>query len=449
MTTSDDNQTKKPEVAAGLIALANEPLLAHQSGQLRRLAADLEDRDRAAAWSELNLNQVFVPDEQVLAEEPFSKRIRNAEIARGVLIFLPLLITWLGIALATRAYSAALEKSPELAGQPFVALWERGFDGAGSFSLPLSTVALLDVIAIAALIAVAVYLQNERARTEIRQIGDLQRVRNQLASTLLDASLLLVPAKLASPQRFQVELNESARSMHRLLDQIRGSAESNALASTAAAEATTRLVNSADALTEASTRVEAASDGIASSLGDIRQPVEDLGEAMSELQASTRDQQVALSSVARELIATLGQLQSTAEEADSRAASLSGQLDASVRTHQQYAAELGRGLTDQQALTAALGAATSSLADVHHQIAAGSQAAASSAQQATAASQQFVELVNRSTEAIGALVESQKALSELLRVSNASVEVGVSRLRTDLEQLHVVLNWLSDLGRTG
>ena len=444
--------TSKPNagtVAQRLRNLAKEPLLAHHASQLGQLATDLAVGKRAACWAELDLHEAFVVDEHGSEEALYTRKIRNAEIARGALIFLPLVITWIGIALATQAYSAALEQSPELAGQAFIALWERGFDGAGSFSIPLSTVALLDVIAIAALIAVAVYLQIARSRAEVTQTADLQRVRTQLASALLDASLHLAPAKYSSPERFQAALNDSAESMGVLLEQLKESAASSAKAAATASEATARLTSSADTLSGASERVEVASGQFTASVEQIQTPLSELTEAMSALEASAARQHSELSAVTAQLAATLSGLQLTAQRADDRAATLATQLGASLTAHQQYATELGRGMADQQALTAALSAAASSLAGVHQQIAVGSQAAAASAQEATAASQQFLAEMTRAVDGVSALIQSQEAFTELLRVSNASVEVGTARLRSDLEQLHAVLSWLSELGRAG
>jgi hypothetical protein len=445
-TTSSSHFNPKPPVAAHLVALADEPLLAHHHDQLRRLADALGDPEQGAYWSELNLSDVFKVDDLASEEVLLSPRIRNGEILRGALIFLPIVITWLGIALATRAYAAALEARPELSDQAFIALWERGFDGAGSFSVPLSVVALLDVVAISALIAVAVYLQNLRARAEIAQAEDLQRVRTGLAAALIDASLLLVPVRFASPARFQASLVDSAESMSQLLEQIKVSTATSTAAAAKAVSAVQGLAGLAEALVDASGRVEVASGQLASSVGKLQPPLANLGEAMSSLEGTSVGQQAALSLVASQLVATLEQLQASADQADSRTAALAGQLDGSLRSHMHYATELGRGLTDQQALVSALTAAASNLTGVHHQIAAGSQAAALSAQQATAASQQFLAETSRAADAVTTMLQSQQEFVELIRVSNASVEVGVSRLRSDLEQLHTVLAWLVELG---
>src|SRR5260370_34153972 len=59
--------------------------------------------------------------------------IELLELARNVFIFVPIIITWLGISQATSKYhellSHCLNKCPDQVSQPFLYLWEQGFGG--------------------------------------------------------------------------------------------------------------------------------------------------------------------------------------------------------------------------------------------------------------------------------------------------------------------------------
>ncbi len=86
------------------------------------------------------------------------------EVARNVVIFLPIAVTWYGLATASAGYAELLTKDPSLAGLPFLLLWQESFRGTGSV-ISFSTLATIDASLIGLLIALSLALN---AHSEVR-----------------------------------------------------------------------------------------------------------------------------------------------------------------------------------------------------------------------------------------------------------------------------------------
>jgi len=101
------------------------------------------------------------------------------ELARNVLVFAPIAVTWFGLATATDAYAKLLEAKPELLDRPFLLLWEQGFQGAG-FSIVFSTLATIDASLIAVLIVLSLAIHAQ---------SDLRGARTRVASLLKESQI--------------------------------------------------------------------------------------------------------------------------------------------------------------------------------------------------------------------------------------------------------------------
>jgi len=89
------------------------------------------------------------------------------EVARNVLVFAPIAVTWFGLSRATEAYAGLLTAKPELAAKPFLLLWEQGFEGAAGV-LTFSTVAIIDASLIALLIVISLLIH---IRADVRDVA--------------------------------------------------------------------------------------------------------------------------------------------------------------------------------------------------------------------------------------------------------------------------------------
>lgn len=111
---------------------------------------------------------------------------------RNAMVFLPLLVTWLGISASMSAYYDLITAQPALADQSFIYLWEGGF--GGRTTLTLSTIAFLDgillvIIFIITIAADRVYRRAEQLAQEMAQNQDLLLAKAK--QTAYDAALLL------------------------------------------------------------------------------------------------------------------------------------------------------------------------------------------------------------------------------------------------------------------
>ncbi|WP_434446572.1 hypothetical protein [Lentzea sp. E54] len=178
-------------VASRLDALASEPAYQNFNADLRRLAQDLRAAD-TAAWRRVDLLAYFDPASvKGRARGLLAVLSRRVEIVRNVLLFTPLLFTWVGIFAAVQAYrellAAPWTEQAQFEDASFLQLWTRGFGDRTWWTL--DHVAMCDFLALAAVIVVFLvgsWMQNRTAAAEERD--RMARV-SELRSVLVDAGL--------------------------------------------------------------------------------------------------------------------------------------------------------------------------------------------------------------------------------------------------------------------
>jgi hypothetical protein len=88
------------------------------------------------------------------------------EVARNVLVFAPIALTWYGLSTATDAYQKLISAKPDLVTRPFLLLWQEGFEAPGV--LKFSTLAIIDASLIGILIVLSLLIHY---RAEIHDVG--------------------------------------------------------------------------------------------------------------------------------------------------------------------------------------------------------------------------------------------------------------------------------------
>jgi ABC-type amino acid transport system permease subunit len=134
------------------------------------------------------------------------------EVARNVLVFAPIAVTWFGLSTATEAYATLMSQRPDLVTRPFLLLWQEGFDGVGG-TMRFSTLAIVDASLIGLLIVLSLLIH---FRIDVRDVALRTRVllkeseiRGLLAHTLalssddadLPASAALIDQMVAEERR--------------------------------------------------------------------------------------------------------------------------------------------------------------------------------------------------------------------------------------------------------
>ncbi|MEV0126009.1 hypothetical protein AB0I16_31445 [Streptomyces sp. NPDC050703] len=253
--------------------LAALPELSPRSAELDALNKDLGSVSRLDQWAEVDLVQAYVRPESVISppEQASGKRDRLLEAALGVLVFVPLLITWYGLREAVRAYGELAEEQPKQATRPFLQLWQSGFGGHLSSLGRFENVALMAVLLIALLVALSCWHARVRVRAdreEAAQEAARERLLAELASVLTRAQMVLAPHRGASPQQFAAELTKAAKEMGDLTAKAARSHQALSGATASVGQATDALKNAALTLTKEVPKLGAVADRIDTTLRD-------------------------------------------------------------------------------------------------------------------------------------------------------------------------------------
>lgn len=106
----------------------------------------------------------------------FSQKTRQVEKFRNILVLLPLCLTWIGLSIASTAYSQALFQQPKLIESPFLKLWIDGFPTVTHLNMggiliapaivhffAFSDVAIFDALLFIGLIGLTLWVQKSDA----------------------------------------------------------------------------------------------------------------------------------------------------------------------------------------------------------------------------------------------------------------------------------------------
>lgn len=261
------------DVAATLRGLATDARLAGSREELEALADALTGPDNELdQWMYLDLPSAFIPTDTPPREREGRGWHRYLHIAPQFLVFLPILITWLGLSMASHAYNTLLQSGQDLEQRNFLELWQQGFDGTIPAFLTFEKVALYTVAAIVLLLAVGLWSAVDRRNQE--ELSDYQdeTFRQRLASTLVSAMRVLASHRVEAPMRFEAGLTRTAEQladMHSEAKKLQTSARSAVTAST-----------------KASDQLSASVTDIAASIGSIAARLEDLENAVASLRAN-------------------------------------------------------------------------------------------------------------------------------------------------------------------
>jgi ABC-type transporter Mla subunit MlaD len=179
--------------------------------RLQALRDAVSGQAPSAPWIGADVHALVAPDLIVEAYrasrqgggQPWESLLRLLEGLRNVIIFLPIVVTWFGISQASMAYQAMLQPClararsgcPSDSTQPFLYLWEQGFDGHLSswFGLhpTLSLVGLIDASILLLVIGLTLLVMLLNRREERLLERRVQIFHSRLVQALTGATLLL------------------------------------------------------------------------------------------------------------------------------------------------------------------------------------------------------------------------------------------------------------------
>ncbi|WP_165985619.1 hypothetical protein [Streptomyces sp. YIM 98790] len=301
--------TNRGDLAHQLRLLAREPELSEQKTALIALADDLDTGSDLDRWARLDLvGTLGSPDG--LTEGPVPAATRRAgwlEGFLGVLVFVPLLVTWWGLRAAGQAYSELAAADPEQAARPFLQLWLNDFEGELSGFGRFDHIALTAVLLIMGIVLIALWHGTDRARSE-RAERERERRREQLAARLVAVltrvQLAVTPQLAGSPQRFADELTKAAGELRAMIGKAAKGQQATESAVAAAERATKALREAAQRLSDAVVPLNASTDRLESAVrngqdetarlsaanaAEVRGVGDRVGEAGLRIESALRD----------------------------------------------------------------------------------------------------------------------------------------------------------------
>lgn len=190
------------------------------SERLRDLADSVGTDDGRLRWADVDLRRAFNTEHlahayAVRREGGYTpKSVDQADKIRNVLVLAPILLTWFALFEASRSYNRYITAHPDDIRLPFLLLWQRGFGGeSGILATSFSTVAIIDALIIAFIIALTYYSHGRREEHEDSISTTAMSFQVSLDNVLAEATVALAPDRAGRPAML-------ARSVDRMADRF-------------------------------------------------------------------------------------------------------------------------------------------------------------------------------------------------------------------------------------
>jgi hypothetical protein len=232
-TWQTNGDPRPNEISAELdgIAASLAEVDSRSSERISSLSRALSSDQGVRHWSDVDLRRVFNVERlshlYALRREGgyASGPIDLADKIRNVLVLVPILLTWAALAEAARSYSNYLAKNPDKSNQPFLLLWQQGFDGQAAFFQPtFSSVAILDAAIIVVIILLTFYSHGRKETREDKIADTASNFQAAFENVLAEASVLLATDRASRPQQLASSVESLAvrfeRSTQELLTQL-------------------------------------------------------------------------------------------------------------------------------------------------------------------------------------------------------------------------------------
>lgn len=191
---------------------------------LRELSAAVGGDVSAEDWAATNLQQVINPEalaEGIKARALPPVWLRRLEWLRNILIFAPLAFTWLAISQATDKYQALLTNNNTLTGQPFLLLWQQGFNHTLWGPFILSNLAFWDSFMLAAILILTGIVNWRYSINHAQAEQKADQLREDITLALGDATLCLTTAQRVSRLQLQQQPKDTEAVVKLLFDFIK------------------------------------------------------------------------------------------------------------------------------------------------------------------------------------------------------------------------------------
>jgi hypothetical protein len=222
------------------------------------------DFDTARQWASIDLFGVFLGDgTEALPADPGGGFWRFLEAAVQVGVFIPIAVTWIGLATAAWVYRSA-ENGGTLGGESFLQGWERGF-GELPAGLTFDWFATYTCMLVTLLVAATAALLRHRLRADQAEAEQ----RRQLTEALVAAHLVLAPYRLPAEERAARELDVAADKVTALVSAFDAATGNMSASAGAAGAAADKMTATATAFGIATKAMTATADKVKATAGAV------------------------------------------------------------------------------------------------------------------------------------------------------------------------------------
>jgi hypothetical protein len=216
-------------IKVNLKAVANTIKESDESAaqRLEELSLAVGGGSNADAWASCDVYQMIEPENVIKRYKDL--HVTNTfhswlEWGRNILIFAPLVVTWLGVSQAVERYNQYINANPDQSIQPFLLLWQQGFGNTLPGILKLSSLAFIDFILLMTVLVLTV-AAHSMSNTVIQQREkEAEDLRCQLTHALSGAALLLRTRNWQQPTNMLTHFDQVTQqfdsTITKLLDQI-------------------------------------------------------------------------------------------------------------------------------------------------------------------------------------------------------------------------------------
>lgn len=243
--------------------LADAEAAGHRAAGLRSLEQALREETDLGRWADCDLFAVL--DVDGASPPPVERRslLRSGSL-RTILVFAPVLVTWVGLLFAGKAYAQMTAAGEGVDGQSFLQLWLDGFGGRTAMSL--DRVAELAVVLITAAIAVSVATDRRQRADEQAALEAGQDHRQRLRAFVARTTLALAPHRSNAAEQLGAHFERGLTELGRLVaETIRLHADTSALVATVR-ESSSTAITAAQAAQDGGSQVGAAATALTSAV---------------------------------------------------------------------------------------------------------------------------------------------------------------------------------------
>ncbi|WP_432523971.1 hypothetical protein [Kineococcus sp. SYSU DK006] len=348
-------------LAAEAAALAGEEPAAHRAQTLGAFATALGTGEQLGRWADSDLFEVLDVED---AAAPVVQRrsVLRSGALRTVLVFAPVMVTWVGLLFAGRAYGQMSAAGEAADGQSFLQLWLDGFGDRTHFSL--DRVAELAVLLIAAAIAVTVATDRRQRADEAAALAADTAHRQRLRAFAARATLAMAPHRSNAAEQLGAHFERGLTELGRLVaETIRLHADTSALVATVRTSSEKAIVaaNAANAggadVARAATELQGAVTEAVTRHGELiaadrEQHTRTLAESTSSLTSALAQVREASAEALREglqgrdrVLSAVEGVSASIELLSTRTAESMAELTASAEAMTRHSADFGEKVT--------------------------------------------------------------------------------------------------------